>query len=90
MRIIYDSAKRDKTFNERGLDFELAAEVFAGLTLTQPDLRSDYGEQRFATAGWLEGRIVVLVWTPRGEDRRIISMRKANDREIKKLAAHLG
>jgi uncharacterized DUF497 family protein len=39
--IIYDSAKRDKTFNERGLDFELAAEVFAGLTLTQPDLRSD-------------------------------------------------
>jgi uncharacterized DUF497 family protein len=90
MRIIYDSAKRDKTFNERGLDFELAAEVFAGLTLTQPDLRSDYGEQRFTTAGWLHGRIVVLVWTPCGADRRIISMRKANDRETKRLTPHLG
>jgi len=38
MGIIYDSAKRDKTLDERGLDFELAAEVFAGMTLTQPDL----------------------------------------------------
>jgi uncharacterized protein len=90
MGTIYGSAKRDKTFNERGLDFELAAEVFAGLTLTQPDLRSDYGEQRFTTAAWLHGRIVVLVWTPRGADRRIISMRKANDRETKRLTPHLG
>ncbi|MFT4435013.1 BrnT family toxin [Caballeronia sp. 15715] len=60
------------------------------MTLTQPDLRRNYGEQRFTTAGWLDGRIVVLFWTPRGEDRRIISMRKANDRETKKIAAHLG
>ncbi|MDN7176738.1 BrnT family toxin [Caballeronia sp. SEWSISQ10-4 2] len=74
MGIIYDSAKRDKTLDERGLDFELAAEVFAGMTLTQPDLRTNYGEQRFTTAGWLHGRIVVMVWTSRGGDRRIISM----------------
>ena len=74
MGIIDDSAKRDKTLDERGLDFELAAEVFAGMTLTQPDLRTNYGEQRFTTAGWLHGRIVVMVWTPRGADRRIISM----------------
>ena len=90
MRIIYDSAKRDRTLDELGLDFELAAEVFAGMTLTQPDLRTDYGEQRFTTAGWLRGRIVVMVWTPRGTDCRIISMRKANEREAKKLAPHLG
>jgi uncharacterized DUF497 family protein len=90
MGIIYDSAKRDKTLDERGLDFELAAEVFAGMTLTQPDLRTNYGEQRFTTAGWLHGRIIVMVWTPRGADRRIISMRKANERETKKLSAHLG
>ena len=37
----------------------------------------------------LNGRIVVIVWTPRGKARRIISMRKANDREIKKLASNL-
>ena len=74
MGTIYDSAKRDKTLDERGLDFELAAEVFAGMTLTQPDLRTNYGDQRFTTAGWLHGRIVVMVWAPRGADRRIISM----------------
>ena len=33
------------------------------------------------TVGHLEGRMVVVVWTPRGRARRVISMRKANDRE---------
>jgi uncharacterized DUF497 family protein len=41
----------------------------------------DYEEDRFITLGWLDAHLVVLVWTPRGEVRRIISMRKANDRE---------
>ena len=41
----------------------------------------NYEEDRFITVGWLDARLVVLVWTPRGEVRRIISMRKANDRE---------
>jgi len=90
MNIVYDSAKRDKTLMERGLDFALAAELFSGLTLTQPDTRVDYGETRYMTAGWLTGRMVVVVWTPRGANRRIISMRKANERECKKLAPHLG
>ncbi len=49
----------------------------------------DYGEPRFVSAGRLSGRIVIIVWTPRGKARRIISMRKANEREIKRLAPHL-
>jgi uncharacterized protein len=40
-----------------------------------------YGEARFITIGRLDRRMVVLVWTPRGVSRRIISMRKANARE---------
>jgi len=55
--------------------------VFEGDTLTIEDDRFDYGEQRFITIGRLAGRIMVIVWTPRGAARRIISMRKANDRE---------
>jgi uncharacterized protein len=43
--------------------------------------RKDYGEPRFITIGSLDGRMVVSVWTPRGAVRRIISLRKANDRE---------
>lgn len=52
-----------------------------GVHFTAQDSRADYDEDRFITVGWLEVRLVVLVWTPRGEARRIISMRKANDRE---------
>lgn len=90
MRITYDEAKRAKTLEERGLDFRRAAEVFSGRTLTRPDDRFDYGEDRFVTAGWLDERIVLLVWTPRGSARRIISMRKANERESRRLAPYLG
>ena len=81
MEIEFDSAKRDKTLAERGLDFAHAGEVFAGMHLTAQDSRQNYTEDRFITVGHLDGRLVVLVWTPRDEVRRIISMRKANDRE---------
>ncbi|RKJ96629.1 BrnT family toxin [Alicycliphilus denitrificans] len=87
MQIEFDSTKRDKTLAERGLDFARAGEVFAGRHFTGQDMRQDYVEDRFITVGLLDARLVVLVWTPRGEVRRIISMRKANDRE-KALYAH--
>ncbi len=90
MRITFDAVKREKTLRERGLDFARARVVFDGLTITLPDQRQDYGEPRFITAGWLDERLVVLVWTPRGLARRIISMRKANEREIDKYKQSLG
>ena len=58
-----------------------ADDVFVDDTLTVEDDRRDYGEDRFITVGFLDGTMVVLVWTPRGEAYRIISMRKANERE---------
>ena len=66
-----------------------ADEVFAGNTITVEDDRMEYGEKRFITVGLLEERMIVLVWTPRGEARRIISMRKANAREQKTYQARL-
>jgi uncharacterized DUF497 family protein len=75
MTITWDEAKRQKTLKERGLDFADAKMVFAGRSMTLPDERRDYAEPRFITAGWLAGRFVVIVWTPRGGSRRIISMR---------------
>jgi uncharacterized DUF497 family protein len=47
VRITYDPAKRAKTLAERELDFEDAAEVFAGPVLTARDDRWDYGEERY-------------------------------------------
>lgn len=81
MSIEYDPAKRQATLDARGLDMARADEVFAGATLTVEDDRKDYGEDRFITIGFLDGRMVVLVWTLRNETPRIISMRKANERE---------
>jgi len=53
------------------------------------DCKLNYGEERYITVGLLGEKVVVLVWTPRGRKRRIISMRDANDRERKKYSKHL-
>ena len=81
MKITFDPLKRQTTLSERGLNFADAAIVFAGPTITVQDTRREYGEARFQTVGFLAGRMVMVVWTPRGEARHIISMRKCNDRE---------
>jgi uncharacterized protein len=81
VEISFDPAKREVTLIARGLDFADAGLVFAGTEITLPDTRFDYPEPRFQTFGVLDERMVVIVWTPSEEGRRIISMRKANDRE---------
>lgn len=81
MEIEYPTSKRDATLSERNLDMARAVEIFDGATLTVEDDRRDYGETRFITIGFLDARMVVVVWTQREPARRIISLRKANDRE---------
>ncbi|HVE49004.1 MAG TPA: BrnT family toxin [Casimicrobiaceae bacterium] len=88
MRITFDPAKRAQTLAERGLDFEDAAVVFAGTTVEVEDKRRDYGEPRMTCYGLLAGRLVVVVYTPREAARHVFSMRKANDREKVRFAAH--
>ena len=89
MRITCDPAKRQRTLEERGLDMRRAKEIFAGYHLTRVDDRFDYGEPRFTTVGWLDSRLVVFVWTPRGTARRIVSMRHCHEREAKTLRQYL-
>jgi uncharacterized DUF497 family protein len=54
------------------------------------DDRFDYGEERIITVGHLVGRMVIVVWTQRGDARHVISKRKANEREEKRFAQRLG
>lgn len=89
MRITFDPAKRDKTLRERGLDFADAVEVFAGPVITRLDDREDYGEPRYQTFGYLRDRLVMVVWTPRGDNRHVFSMRKTNDREQARIGQQL-
>ena len=88
MRISYDPTKRQKTLDERGLDFESASTVFAGLTLEIQDTRQDYGEMRMICFGMLADRMVVIGYTPRGTTRHIFSMRKANEREQDRIGPY--
>jgi len=90
MGITYDPGKRARALRERGLDFEDAPIVFAGLTVETEDTRKDYGEVRMLCYGSLEGRLVVVGYTSRGADRHIFSMRKANRREQNRLAPYFG
>lgn len=83
IKVTFDPSKRDLTLKHRGLDFARAGEVFAGLTATIVDDRFDYGETRFITAGHLDGRLVVMVWTERGEARHVISLRHCHAKEEK-------
>jgi uncharacterized DUF497 family protein len=86
LKVTFDPAKRLVTLRERGIDFATDAEkVFAGDTVTFVDDRFDYGEVRQLTIGWLNGRMVVMVWTQRHADHHIISMRYCHAKEAEKF-----
>jgi uncharacterized DUF497 family protein len=89
LKVSYDQSKRDKTLLERGLDFANIIKVFDGKHFTLEDERVDYGETRLITVGYLDSRMVVCVWTPRDDGIRVISMRKANEREQAKYEQYL-
>ena len=90
MKITFDPAKWRKRFAGAASIFWMPKVVFAGLTYTIPDQRFPYSEDRYITVGLLSGRMVIVVWTPTEDGRRIISMRKANDREQARYSHRLG
>ena len=69
---------------ERGFDFSYVAQVFLDAQrIVRPDVRFEYGEERFQLLGAVDGRIYQVAYTMRGRVMRIISARKANLREVK-------
>ena len=83
MEFEWDEEKSKSNLEKHGLHFGDAEFVFSGKTITFADDRNDYGEYRFITLGELKSRVVVIVHTQRNTLIRIISMRKANEREKK-------
>lgn len=86
----FDPVKDAENIEERGLSLALAALLFDGPFIEEQDERRDYGETRFIGTGpiaELGDRLFVVVYTWREGVRRIISFRKANDREIRKYQA---
>ena len=77
----WDEIKSRRNLAERGFDFEFATRVFDGLVLEEEDCRRDYRERRIIATGQIEDGYFVVVYTWRGELRRIISARSASRRE---------
>ena len=84
MNFEWDEVKSEACFRERGFDFAYAARAFFDPDrLVHADTRRLYGEERFLLMGRVEGRVFVVVYTPRADALRIISPRKANRREVR-------
>ena len=77
----WNEAKNRANISKHGLSFEDAKIVFSGPCVTFEDARRNYDELRLITLGQLAGRVVVIAHTPRDENTRVISMRKANSCE---------
>ena len=87
MEFEFDPEKSEENVGLGRLPFDFAGLIFEGPFIEEPDLRIDYGETRFMATGPIEdlgGRVFVVVYTWRGHIRRIVSFRKANDKEIRK------
>lgn len=87
MNLSFDAAKSERNLATRGISFENAGEFAWNSALIVEDLRRPYGEQRYQALGLIGNRLHMLVFTPRERKAHVISLRKANKREIKRYEA---
>ena len=84
MEFEWDEVKSEACAQTRRFNFDYVARAFFDpLRLVELDTRHDYGEARYRLMGKVDGRLYVVVYTPRPDAIRIISARKANQREVK-------
>jgi uncharacterized DUF497 family protein len=86
MAPIWDEDKRRANFEKHGVDFTRVDAFEWDTARVITDERRFYGEPRFIAIGVIRGRLHVLVFTRRGNEIRVISLRKANRREVQKYA----
>jgi uncharacterized DUF497 family protein len=85
MKFEWDAEKRLANVVKHGVDFTDACRLFEGPFMTMTDNRRDYGEIRSIAFGHVENRLIAVAFTKRQDIIRIISARKANDREKKRF-----
>ncbi|KGQ55350.1 Protein of uncharacterised function (DUF497) [Gallibacterium anatis] len=85
MKITYDPKKNQRNIEERNLPFDLAIDFHWDTAVIEADLRKPYPEARYVAAGFIgkTERLHILVFTPTVDGIRVISLRKANKREVK-------
>ena len=83
MRIEFDAGKDSGNQAKHGVSLALAAELDWEAALVWVDDRFDYAELRMIALAPKTGTLYYLAFVDRGEARRIISLRRANRREVK-------
>ena len=88
MRIEFDPAKDSANTAKHGASLALASQVDWGCALVWVDSRHSYGEARQSALGLIGQRVYFVAFVDRAGVRRVISLRKANDREVMHYAAN--
>ena len=82
MNFEYDPNKNTKNIERHQISFDDVAKFDFDNAYIIKDTRKDYGEQRFIAIGFIDNRLYVLCFVIRNGIYRIISLRKANRREV--------
>jgi len=87
MEIAFDPAKSARNLRERGLSSERVADFEFETALFEEDMCRHYGERRIRAFGFLDGRLHALVFVEMPTGIRVVSLRKANSREVRRYHA---
>jgi uncharacterized protein len=85
----WDEDKGQKLLVARGIDFEKAKEIWQGTVLEAPSWK-DTDEPRFLAIGEVDRRVITVIYTLRGERRRLITARRARHHEAEDYYQALG
>jgi uncharacterized DUF497 family protein len=85
--VSFDQAKNERNIASRGISFEVAGQFEWDTAVIAEDLRKEYGERRFQALGFIAGRLHTMVFTPRAGKIHVISLRRANRREMRRYEA---
>ncbi|MFT6836052.1 MAG: uncharacterized DUF497 family protein [Francisellaceae bacterium] len=85
----WDEKKHQQNIKKHGISFHIAELMFNETLISTLDNRKNYGENRYIAFSIVNGRCINIVYTERGDSIRIISIRKANERETKTYTAKL-
>lgn len=83
MEISFDPSKNERNIIERGMSFTAVEQLDWPTAIIKEDVRQNYGERRYLALGLIGDRLHALVFTPRKDRVHVISLRKANPREVK-------
>ena len=89
MKIAFDPVKDKRNLSKHHISLDEAKNLEWDWLLAMQDTKKDYGELRIIGYAPIGTRLFCVVFVDRGDERRIISLRKANYKEVKRYASEI-